>query len=82
MTLHQGWTRALAGPDFALDPCAPRDRVFPAWATQAPSSEEEPLALESWTRFDPIEWLDRHAPEARRAPVLAALARTLHVEPG
>jgi hypothetical protein len=53
--LHRGWTPAHAGPDFLLDPCAPRDRVFPAWATQAPSPEEEPLALESWTDFDAID---------------------------
>jgi hypothetical protein len=52
--LQRGWTPTLAGPDFALDPCAPRDRVFPAWATRAPSPAEEPLSLESWTDFDPI----------------------------
>jgi hypothetical protein len=52
--LHLGWTPASAGPEFVLDPCAPRERVFQAWAKKAPSFAEEPLALESWTDFDPI----------------------------
>lgn len=52
--LGRGWTPAVAGPDFVLDPCAPRDRVFPAWAMRAAAPSEEPLALESWTDFDPI----------------------------
>lgn len=52
--LQRGWTPAQKGADFLLDPCAPRERTFPAWATRATSPGAEPLSLESWTDFDPI----------------------------